>query len=494
MLDKVGEASSKGGEVAKTGETEVVSETAQHLDEFQLDTVSKIPEDSKSFGYYLGRFLLVIFQAIMMVAIIAGSLYLMRTMIASKPEPRKRPAFKTIYTVDTVIAKKADYQPGFISYGQTTAARSVDLRALVSGEIIKINAKLRAGARVEKGEALVEIDDFNYRGALSEAKANWQEASARIGENEAQIVLEQGRVNAALEQLELAEFDLARIQRLKQRRTSTQKEVEARKLIVSQRKQALAQSRDMIKIQQSRLAQIKASIARLDWRVRQAERNLESTTLVAPFTGIVRSSSAEIGRAITANDVVVSLYEADTLEVKFTLTDAQYGRLQISDAGLINRPVKVVWSVGGADYIYPAIVDRVGAEIISTRGGVELFARVVKAENTITIRPGAFVEVRVPDRLFKDSFSIPDTSIYGTATVYVKVDGKLEKREVSIAAFEGERAIISSGLKDGDEVLVTRITEVSEGLRVRREDEAALADKASGEKSKPETKPEEKKE
>ena len=484
MLDKVGEASTKGGEVIKQGETEVEKLTSQPEDGLQLEQISTVPESTRSVGYYFGRFLLTIFQAIMMVAILAGSIYLMRSMIAGKPEPRKRPAFKTIYTVDTVIVKKANYQPSITSYGQTTAARTVDLRALVSGEIVKISSSLRAGAQVNKGEALVEIDKFNYIGALSEAKANWQEASARIGENEAQIELEQGRLNAAREQLEFAKTDLARIERLKKRRTSTQKEVEARKLIVSQRKQALAQSRDTIKVQQSRIAQIKASIARLDWRVRQAERNLQSTILVAPFTGIVRSSSAEIGRAITANDVVVSLYEADTLEVKFTLTDAQYGRLQVSDAGLINRPVKVVWSVGGKEYIYPAIIDRVGAEITSNRGGVELFARVLRSENTVTIRPGAFVEVRVPDQLFKGSVSVPDTSIYNTSIVYVKREGRLEKRVVNVAAYEGERAIISSGLNEGDEVLVTRITEVSEGLHVRREDEVVRPEKNSGTESK----------
>ncbi len=477
MLDKVSEEPDSKGEVVNTGELELVSETVTDLQEYQPELNPQAPKKGVFMRLFLG-----LFQAILMVAVLAGSIFIMKAMIAGKPEPRKRPAFKTVYTVDTIIAKKLDYQPSFTSYGQTTAARSVDLRALVSGEIIKVSSKLRAGAQVEKGEALVEIDGFNYQGALSEAKANLNEASARIGENNAQIDLEKSRLSAAFEQLDLAKADLARVERLKKRRTSTQKEVETRKLIVSQRKQAVAQSRDTIKVQQSRIAQIEASVARLEWRVRQAERNLQSTTLVAPFTGIVRSSSAEIGRAITVNDVVVSLYEAETLDVKFTLTDAQYGRLQVAQAGLIGRGVKVVWSVGGKEYIYPAKIDRVGAEITSNRGGVELFARVGNADNAVSIRPGAFVEVRVPDQMFTDTFLVPDTSIYDTKTLYVKVDGKLEKRTVTIVAYEGENALVSDGLKSGEEVLVTRITEVSEGLRVRREDEAVLEKKKNDSK------------
>jgi len=319
---------------------------------------------------------------------------------------------------------------------------------------------------------LIEIDEFNYRGALAESEANLQEAQARIIENEAQISLEQSKLGSAREQLELATADLARVESLKERQTATQQQVEVRKLVVSQRKQAVRLSEDTINVQKARLDQLKASLLRLQWRVDQAKRNLDSTKLKAPFSGIIRSSTAEIGRAITANDVVVSMYEAETMEVKFTLTDAQYGRLQTDDGGLIGRKLEVVWSVGGKDWKYAAMIDRVGAEITSSRGGVELFAVVGEAKNAVAIRPGAFVEVRVPDRLFVNTIVVPDTAIYGSDTIFTAVKGKLVENKVKIVAYEGETALIGSGLNNGDEVLTTRITEVSAGLNVRREGEA----------------------
>lgn len=416
--------------------------------------------------------LLGLLQAGLMVAILFGSFMIAKRMIDDKPEPRKRRAFKTVYTIETVTARASDYQPVFTAYGQTVAARSVELRSLVSGEIVKVSPKLRSGAKIAQGDVLVEIDEFNYRGALAEAQANLQEAEAKIIENEAQIALEKSKLEAVREQLELGTTDLARVKSLKERQTATQQQVELRKFVVSQRRQAVSLSEDTINVQMARLEQLKASLLRLQWRVDQAQRNLDSTKLVAPFSGIVRSSTAEIGRAITANDVVVSMYEANTMEVKFTLTDAQYGRLQTDDGGLIGRDLEVIWSVGGKDWKYPAVIDRVGAEITSSRGGVELFAVVGRAPDAVAIRPGAFVEVRVPDRLFVDTMIVPDTAIYGTDTVYTAVDGKLVENKVKIVAYEGETALIGGGLKNGDEVLITRITEVSEGLNVRREGDA----------------------
>ncbi|MEP1206918.1 MAG: efflux RND transporter periplasmic adaptor subunit [Rhizobiaceae bacterium] len=416
--------------------------------------------------------LMGLLQVVLMIAVLFGSFMLAKRMIDDKPDPRKRRAFKTVYTIETVEAKMADYQPVFTSYGQTVAARSVDLRSLVSGEIVQVNPKLRAGARIAKGESLVEIDEFNYRGALAEANANLQEAQARLLENEAQISLEQSKLQSAVEQLDLAVADLERIESLKERQAATQQQVEVRKLVVSQRKQSVALAEDTIKVQQAKIEQQKASLLRLQWKVEQAQRNLESTKLVAPFAGIVRSSTAEIGRAITANDVVVSMYEADTMEVQFTLTDAQYGRLQTDSAGLIGRKVEVVWPVAGKDWTYPGMIDRLGAEITSSRGGVELFAVVGEAPDSVAIRPGAFVEVKVPDQVFKNAVIVPDTALYGTDTIYTAVDGKLVENKVEVVSFEGENALVGSGLKDGDQVLVTRITEVSAGLNVRLEGDA----------------------
>ncbi|MEL7229129.1 MAG: efflux RND transporter periplasmic adaptor subunit [Pseudomonadota bacterium] len=447
------------------------------VEEYGVETVRQpqAPAKARKVWRFMGRFVLIILQALLMIAVLAGSYFVTQRMLADKPEPRKRPAFKTVYTVETFTAQMADRQPTILAYGQTIAARSVDLRALVPGEIIKVNPALRVGGRVEAGAALVEIDAFDYRGALQEAEANLAEARARIVENDAQVALEESRLAAAREQLALASADFDRAQQLRTRGTGTQKAVDDRRLIVSQREQAIALAQDTIKVQQSRRQQIAASIQRLEWRVEQAKRNLNSTTLTAPFDGIVRASTAEVGRNITANDVVVSLDQADALEVRFTLTDAQYGRLQQSGEQLIGRPVEVVWTVGGQRAAYEAVIDRLGAEITSSRGGVELYARIegAAADTAITIRPGAFVEVNVPDRLYRDTVLVPDTAIYGTDTAYVAVDGRLQERKVNVVGFEGEQALISGGLQQGDEVLVTRITEVSEGLLVRREGEAA---------------------
>ena len=425
----------------------------------------------------------VVAQIVLMVAILSAAGLFTQRLVADKPERRSRPVFTTTYTVDTVTAERGNYRPVFTAYGQTVAGRSVDLRALVGGEIVEVSPLLRAGEAVPENEALVTIDRFQYEGAVVEAQSGLAEAQARIAQGEARIAAERAKEASLAEQLQLAEDDLARAQRLRQRRQGTQQVVDSRALVVSQRQQALDAMEQTVAVETAGLEQLRATLPRLEFAVSRAERNLESTVLRAPFRGIVREANAEPGRLVSANDVVVSLYDPQAIEVRFTLNDARYGRLQAaSDDPLIGRAVEVVWTVGGREYVYPATVARLGAEIAASRGGVEVFARLEQSADRPSIRPGAFVEVRVPDVEYSDVFALPDTALFDGDKVYLKVDGKLVARPVDVVAFADDRVIVREGIEPGSKVLTTRITEVAEGLNVREEGEVEpAADEAKDE-------------
>lgn len=412
-------------------------------------------------------------QFALMALVLAGAFFLTNWLVTTRPEVIGRPVFPTVYTVDTMIAEKADHQPLIRVYGEVLAARSVDLRSLVAGEVIAVSDNLKTGGTVKKGETLLEIDAFEYEGALREARANKAETEARLDEANALLRLERARLERLAEQAVFARNDVERIRQLRERGAATEKQVEERALIVSQREQAVEQSRINIVVEEARVAQLRAGLERLDWRIEQSQRNLGNTKLIAPFDGTVRTSAAEIGKLVNANDVVVSLYETESLEARFVLTDARFARLNSGAEDIIGRPAEIVWTVGGVDYGFSGRIDRIGAEIASERGGVELFAAIDADDQPIGLRPGAFVEITLPDRLFAEHIRLPDLAVYNGNQVYLVENGELVARTVTIAAYDGDDVLVASGLEEGEEVLTTRIAEIGPGLKVRREGAAA---------------------
>ncbi len=428
--------------------------------ELQVKT-DREPAHSGSVG-----FLRAVAQIIIMIAVLAGSVYAMNWMVSTTPERSKRPPFSSVYAIAAETVSLKDHRPTIRVFGQATAARSVDLKALVGGEIVSVNTAVRAGARLSEGEKLLEIDRFDYEIALAEANTNLAQTQATIAEIDARLASESDQLGIAREQLVLAQKDLERAKSLEQSGSVTAKSVEDRMLITIQRRQAVNQRENNILIAKAQKTQQVTALERLDWKIKQAERKLDDTVLRAPFDSIVRSTSAEIGKTVNTNETLFSIYSADSLEARFTVTDAQYGRIAADADPLIGRPISAIWTIGGADREFSGEIVRVGSDIVSDRGGVEIFASLDMPATGLSMRPGAFLEISVTDRLYPKSVLLPESAIYGSDTVYVVVDGKLEPRSVRILAYDGQNVVVDGDLKDGNMVMTTRLSDVGPGLAV----------------------------
>ncbi|MEQ8738860.1 MAG: efflux RND transporter periplasmic adaptor subunit, partial [Hoeflea sp.] len=403
----------------------------------------------------------------------------MQYLANSRVDPVRKPFEPLVYTVETAEAVLSDNTPVIRLYGQVDAGRSVDLRAAASGEVLEIHPDLVAGRRVEAGTVLLRVDPFIYEGAVVEARANLASTRAAIAEIDARLASEREQLESAQMQLELAKADLERALSLADTGTLTDKQVDDRRLILSQREQAVSQRRNNILITEAQRAQQDANASRLEWKLREAERKLEDTAVIAPFDGVISEESIETGRSVSANEVVASIYDDTALEARFTLTNAQYGRMATDSDPLLGREVEVSWSVGGQEYVWPAAIDRIGARVAAERGGVEVFATILAADNPVQLRPGAFVALTVPDRVWRDTFRLPETAVRSSDHVFVVVDGKLERRDVRLIAWDREDAIVEGDLANGDDVLATRLTEATEGVRVRKPDQGNTADDAA---------------
>ncbi|WP_420394378.1 efflux RND transporter periplasmic adaptor subunit [Acuticoccus sp.] len=383
---------------------------------------------------------------------------------AAGPAERPTPA-ETVYSVTATDVALGDHRATLRAFGEVVAAEAAELRVASPGEVVDVHQDLAVGALVAAGAPLVTIDPFAYEGAVREAQAQLAEANARAAEARSRIALEENALERAREQLELAERDLARATDLRSG-TIADRQVDDRRLLVSQRQQAVDQRTYSLEVERARLAQQEAQVDRLEWAVEKAERALADTVLTAPFEAIVRAENVAVGRILSANDVAAELVRADALEVRFTLSDERYGRL-IADGLLIGTPVSMAWRIGDAPLLYEAIVERIGADVASDTGGVDVFARVAMPDGPVP-RPGAFVEVAVPGRLHGGSARLPATALYGDAVFVIGEDDRLDRRPVTLLVRDGNEVIVRGPIADGEAVVTTRLAEVGEGLLVRR--------------------------
>jgi RND family efflux transporter MFP subunit len=218
--------------------------------------------------------------------------------------------------------------------------------------------------------------------------------------------------------------------------------------------------------------QQEAIIEQREIAVKRAQRDLADTRLVAPFDGVVNDVNAALGKQFSGfgADKVAELIDTSRMEVRFSLTNAQYGRLLESGESLVGLPVEVLWKVGQRTLEYGAVIERVGAEIESITGGVDLFSVIDTGGEQTDLRPGAFVSVMLPDKVYADTLEAPDTVLYGEDSVFIVRDERLVKRKIHVVGFTGTNVLFrideQHPIVEGDLIVITQIREGGEGSKV----------------------------
>ncbi len=403
----------------------------------------------------------ILLPVLLLAASLAGAGYLR----ATRPEVEPAPASERVWTVRVEPAAFADRQPTLKLYGDIVAGREVTLRPLVAGEVVEASPKLVEGGRFAAGELVLAVDRFDYQIALDQLRAELREAEARRAELESNVAAERAMLDLDQTRLEIARRDLERREKLRASQAVSQKSLDDARMAVVEHQAALAKRRQAIAMLEARLDQQTAAIERLGVAIRRAERDLANTVLRAPFAGFVTDVTAAVGKRLGVGDPVARLIDQDRLEVRFTLPDADFGRLW--QEGLIGRPLEARWKLGATTFAFQAEITRVESTIDATAGGVEIYAAITGNPDDAPLRPGAFVEVLLPDRLYRDVAELPLSALFHGDTVYVVDRGRLDARPVQVLAQLGERLLLRGDFAAGEPIVTSRLAEIAPGLKVK---------------------------
>lgn len=417
-------------------------------------------------GGVIFKVLRVLAQVILPVLVVAAGVGGYKYFLATKPEPPRMPKAERAYNVRSAVVTLADVRPTITLYGNTVAGREVDIRALVAGRVIETSADLREGGLVDQGGELLKIDPLDYETELKQTQAQVDEARSKIKEYQASINIAQSSLAYARRQVELAQKDIERAEPLVARGATSEKTLDDRRQVLLQRQQAADQLDNEVAVWNARIAQQEAVAERLEAQIGRARQRLKETELKAPFAAYVSDVAAQVGRMLSVNDKVATLIDRDRVDVRFTLTDEQYGRIVSSDGDLRGRDIDVQWRLGTTTFTYAATVERVGARISAASGGVEVYARVKNPREPQDLRPGAFVTIEVPDATFKNVVVVPSTALYEGDKVYVIKDERLTGRPVEVVGAEGKKLLVRGSLQNGEHVLTSRISTPGDGVRV----------------------------
>jgi len=304
--------------------------------------------------------------------------------------------------VDVIIAKETLLHQSETVAGSIVPNRTVDIMSELPKKITAVSFK--DGSVVNQGQVLYKLDDADIRARLWQLQADLN--LARISENRFRELLK-------TETVRQEEYDIA-----------------------------------LAKLQSLQAGQ----------QILQVE--LSKTFIKAPFSGIIGITKAYAGTLVSPGMPLVSLQEQGTVKIQFTVSEKYLP--------LVKTGSKIQFTTELGD-------ERLAATIVSSEASVDMQSRNITVQATAVNTSGKLKGGMSAKVYFNTSAEhekgilVPTEALIPGGkgySVFIIKNGAAKITPVSISNRNEQEALISSGLTNGDTVMISNLLRASDGMPV----------------------------
>jgi len=359
----------------------------------------------------------------------------------------------------------------FQATGAFTAEESSDIAPAVGGRVASTPAEI--GDYVRKGQAICILEQRDAQLRLDQARAGREQAKFMLsqaqsrvgwsgtGDFNPELVPEVASSKASYESAQasakLAAADAQRYENLVKSGDVSQSNYEkfrtqqqtADASANSARKQYEAQV-NAARQNYRAIEASQASLSAAESQLAQAEKNLEDTTIRAPFDGYITDRPVSVGQWVGTNNKVATLVRISTV------------RLQLKVPEQRAAEVKTGVSVTGRVAAYPnrEFVGKVHAVVPSVDSNSRTFIVEARFDNLKgELRPGMFANAKLMLPGTEQGIFVPAKAVFYDSTtdanhIYSAVNGTAHLNVVQKGDSDGDQIRILNGLT-GNETVVT---------------------------------------
>lgn len=327
-------------------------------------------------------------------------------------------SLQTVLVQETALIQKEN---ALLLTGTLEAYETAVISPRVSGRTQHI--WVENGDLVSSGQALAEIESQDYRNQLLAAEADLKKAEARLATSRADYErFSELYRNGAVSDKEYQDIELA------------WKAAEADLEVASA---AVASARDA----------------------------LENTVISAPLSGVIANREVSLGQMLSPQTVLMKIEDISSVYAAVNIQQQELARVK---AGL-NAEVTVD---AYESRKFPGTLTVINPAVIPEARVFQAKIEINNAQNLL--RPGMFAEVKLYAGAAQEVLAVPRQALVnhkGLYYVFVPEGEQVKRQNVQIGAIIGQMAEITSGLREGQLIVVSNADKLKDQDRVRAERE-----------------------
>ena len=424
-----------------------------------------------------------IILVLLLAGAVAGCYYYWKVRpaaLAAKAEAQKPPTAKV---------ERGPIKLTVASTGRVVANLDVEIKCKASGEVLELPYDV--SDPVEKNKVLLKLDPVDEERNVKKAEADLASSQAKLDSArqnllvaERTLALSKRKAEVGLKSAEAHARDARarsdRMAKLLEKKLASQEDADAAEMTAVQAVADLDTAQ--VKLEETKIEELSLELRRQDVKQAQtqvdsdvidlalAKQRLADTTVAAPIQGVVTARNVQVGQIISSGisnvgggTTVLTLSDLSRIFVIASVDESDIGKVEVGQAVVITADA------------YPGRRFRGKVARITPRGVVvsNVVTFEVKIEvldpkkNLLKPEMTANVEILIAQK--DDALTVPAEAVtrrkaQHVATV-VKEDGTTEERTVEVGIQDGYQAEVTSGLKEGDVVLVRKGAASSTGRK-----------------------------
>jgi multidrug efflux system membrane fusion protein len=355
----------------------------------------------------------IVIPAVLLIVVLAGSGAFAFLHGSAPKDSAAAPASPPAPIVAGTVAQH-DVPIYLTGVGTVIAYNTVIIRSQIQGQIVSIN--FTEGQAVHTGDLLAQIDPRPYQAQIDQYTANRERDQA---------------------QLQNAKANLDRYLPLESKGYATPQLVDTQKAQVAQLQNA-----------------VKADEALID----AAKVQLSFTRLTSPIDGVVGIRQIDIGNIISPSNTngLVVVTQLDPISLIFTLPETVLPQIQQQQQKTKAPLAVLAYSQDNKIKLDEGALGLVNNEILQTTGSIQLKANFPNKSNRLW--PGELVNARLLLDTRHDGLTVPASVVQqgpqGPYAYVVNPDSTVELRPIKVAQVSDGQALIDSGLRANEQVVV----------------------------------------
>jgi membrane fusion protein, multidrug efflux system len=363
--------------------------------------------------------------ALLVAALAAGGLYFTHIHALEKAAATPVPAPPTAPIVAGTVTQHD--VPIYLTGVGTVIAYNTDVvRAQIQGQLISIN--FTEGQAVHAGDLLAQIDPRPYQALIDQYTGNLERDQS---------------------QLKNAEANLKRYSQLGTNGWATPQ---------------------LIETQQAQVGELQAAIKSDNALIDAAKVQLSYTRLTSPIDGVVGIRQIDVGNIISPSNTngLVVVTQLHPISLIFTLPETSLPQIQQQQQKTKTPLTVFAYNQDNSMQLDQGVLGLVNNEILQTTGSIQLKANFDNKANKLW--PGELVNARLLVDTRHNGLTVPASVVQqgakGPYAYVVNPDDTVAIRPIKVAQISDGQALIDSGLKANEQVVVDGQYKLQPGTHV----------------------------